>query len=285
MKKFDEIIRGNVLFDSHAHMSEYATSIGEVMERAKREGVQYVFDMATGMNDIETVLANSDEKTGLLPAIGIHPERVIPGSDIFLPAYFEQDGLIDDDLKQLESLIAKNVKELIMVGEIGLDYFVGRRGSLSNESTEKSKTLQKKLFERQLELATEYKLPVSIHIREAFKDAFEILNEFKNLTNVVLHCFTGTYDDLKIAIDRSYYLGVNGILTYSKASDLRDVFRKYIGRMGDNGKTDPIDFYNKNILFETDSPLLRPANAMSEGRLNEPMNIIKIYEQFKKICS
>ena len=75
-------------------------------------------------------------------------------------------------------------------------------------------------------------------------------------------------------------MGVNGIITYSKAEELRETFKKYLGEMS---STEPIDFYNKHILFETDSPLLNPSNSAT--KVNEPANVEKVYQYFVKFIS
>lgn len=262
------------MVDSHSHISELIwNDHPDWLERAKQANVGYVFNMSNRLEEFEAVLKVGRDNPEVFPCLGIHPETYIKGSDIYSPQ--------KPDLDEFEDIVIKNKDNILMIGEIGLDYYIHDAKNLVNESTSLNKSGQKELFERQLQISARLNLPVSVHVRNAFSDAFESIKLNKtDESEVVLHCFTGSYEDLKTAIDRGYYLGVNGIVTYSRAEDLRNIFKKYLGVMKD---PEPIDFYNKHILFETDSPLLNPSN--SQTKVNEPANVAKIYEFCRKMVA
>lgn len=123
----------------------------------------------------------------------------------------------------------------VAIGEIGLDYHYDGY----------DRTAQIHLFEQMLQLAQDLSLPVSLHIREAFDDAWPILDNFPYLTGVV-HSFTGGKKDLKKALARELYIGVNGLATYT---------------------TPPLPPLEK-MLLETDAPFLTPVPF--RGTINKP---------------
>ncbi len=123
----------------------------------------------------------------------------------------------------------------VAIGEIGLDYHYEGY----------NRSAQIRLFEQMLELAIKLKLPVSLHIREAFDDAFGVLDNFPDVKGVV-HSFTGSKKVLQKVLEREFYVGVNGLATYS---------------------TLPLPPLEK-MLLETDAPFLTPAPF--RGKINMP---------------
>lgn len=123
----------------------------------------------------------------------------------------------------------------VAIGEIGLDYHY--------ESY--SRVDQIKLFEQMLQLALDLGLPVSLHLREAFDDAFAVLDNFPKAHGVI-HSFTGSKRDLKKALERGFYIGVNGLATYT---------------------TPPLPPLER-IVLETDAPFLTPVPF--RGKINQP---------------
>lgn len=126
----------------------------------------------------------------------------------------------------------------IAIGEIGLDYHY--------DSSSRSSQIH--LFEQMLQLATDFRLPVSLHVREAFIDLWPILDNFPGITGVV-HSFTGSKRDLARALARDFYIGVNGLATYT---------------------TTPLPPLEK-MLLETDAPFLTPFH--NRDTMNVPGNV------------
>jgi len=129
------------------------------------------------------------------------------------------------------------------IGEIGLDYHYDGYDRVA----------QIRLFEQMLQLALDYDLPVSLHLREAFDDAFAVLDNFPKIRGVV-HSFTGSKRDLKQALARDFYIGVNGLVTY----------------------TTPALAPLERIVLETDAPFLTP--VPHRGQKNGPQYIKNIAE-------
>ena len=125
----------------------------------------------------------------------------------------------------------------IAIGEVGLDYhFLDEVDDVDAEIEE-----QKKLFEEMISLAEEYDLPLIFHVREAFNDFFEIIDKHPTVRGVV-HSYTDSKKNLKKVLERGFYVGVNGLATYSTLP------------------TPPLD----RILLETDAPFLAPVPHRGE---------------------
>jgi TatD DNase family protein len=140
----------------------------------------------------------------------------------------------------MESEIIK--EEIFAIGEIGLDYY------RQNTSVDK----QKEFFKKQLLLANKYNLPVLLHIRDAFDDAYEIIKESK-VSKGVVHCFSGDFEIAKKFVDLGFYISFSGTITFLKADKIQEAV-----------KLVPFD----RILAETDSPYLSPSPL--RGKINYP---------------
>ena len=135
----------------------------------------------------------------------------------------------------------------IAIGEVGLDYHYGYLDQKQ----------QIALFEEMIQLAIDQNLPLIFHIREAFDDFFAILGNFstQNLRGVV-HSFTDNKKNLNRSLEHGFYIGVNGLATYS---------------------TLPLPPLER-ILLETDAPFLSPVPY--RGQTNEPSHIKEIATWF-----
>jgi TatD DNase family protein len=116
--------------------------------------------------------------------------------------------------------------------------------------------IQQQAFRKQLQLAVELNLPVILHSREAETDTLNILQEFPVPSLGVAHSFTSSIEMAKILVDMGWYLGINGIVTFKNAEDLREVVRWL-----------PLE----HLLLETDSPFLAPIPF--RGKPNKPAHI------------
>ena len=168
--------------------------------------------------------------------LGIHPEEV-------------------DKPYKLDYII-QNVDnpKIVGIGEIGLDYHYVK------DNIEK----QKDLFRKQLDIATEYNLPVVVHSRDAIEDTYNILSEYELKGSI--HCFSSSLEMAKKFIDLGYKIGVGGVVTFKNGKKLREVV---------NG----IDI--KDILTETDSPYLSP--EPNRGKVNNPSNVFYVIKEIVNI--
>lgn len=170
----------------------------------------------------------------LVASAGVHPHNA--------------KDVADGYLLQLEQL-AKHAK-VVAIGECGLDF--NRNFSPAN--------VQLRVFEEQLELATQVNLPVYLHERDAFEQQISLLKKYQSrLTGGVVHCFTGTREQANAYLELGFYIGVTGWVCDPKRGDqLRDALADI-----------PLD----KLLLETDSPYLFPKTLKSKSRNNQPANL------------
>ncbi|MGC9490795.1 MAG: TatD family hydrolase [Thermovirgaceae bacterium] len=233
--------------DTHCHlaMSPLAEDISGVMSRARENGVFRMLVVASdrpGCNDV-VKLAETLAGEGLSAAVGIHPHE----------AETACDGLPED----LRDLARRDI--VVAVGETGLDYYYDNS----------PRSLQRKLFREHVRLAKEVKKPLVIHVRDAFEDAFKILEEEDAAScGGVIHCFCGTGEDARKAVDMGFFVSFSGLVTFPSAKGLR----KTVALLPED-----------TILCETDSPFLAPQPM--RGRPNEPANVRYVYEEVARARS
>lgn len=186
-------------------------------------------------------LAEKFGHLGVKAAVGVHPHE---------SRHFSEG--IPRDLKAL----AKR-PGVLAVGEIGLDYHY----DLS------SRAVQRKVLADQLSWASDFGLPVIFHVREAFPDFFSLLDESgADLPGGVVHCFSGTADEAKACLDRGFYLGFGGMITFKKADEIREALACCPG---------------DRLILETDSPWLAPVPF--RGKTNSPSLMPVIYKAASEI--
>ncbi|MEI7759801.1 MAG: TatD family hydrolase [Thermoleophilia bacterium] len=216
------------MIDTHAHLDGCDEPAAFLVERARAVGVSRIVTVGTGIASCHEALAIARTEEGVFAALGIDPHQA-GGPDA---------ARLDELVELLEHPAA------VAVGEIGLDYFHDIA----------PRDVQRALFDRQLEAASNLGLPVVIHTREADADTADVLASFSG--TVILHCFSAPCL-LEVAIERGYYLSFAGNVTYPKATTLREAAAAV-----------PAD----RILAETDSPYLSPEPL--RGKRNEPANVL-----------
>ena len=218
------------MIDSHCHLDHEPlfSNISEVLKRSKENGVKKILTICTtinGFTNIKDILEIDDIIYG---TFGIHPHET-------------QTNIVD------KSTIVKNINQnpkLIGVGETGLDFYY-------NHS---KKDNQIKSFIEHIEAAIDIDLPVIVHSRNAEKETFEILNDYKNQNpKILMHCFGGSYAFFKNMEKLNSYFSASGIITFKNSTELQDTFTK---------------IPNDKLLVETDSPFLAPMPM--RGKKNEP---------------
>ena len=151
------VLNENMIFDTHAHYDDEAFEIDreEVLNLLKNNNVCGIINAGTDIKSSEKVLELAKKWDFIYPALGIHPENLDDFCDC------------EDLISKLRNLILNN-KNVIAVGEIGLDYH------FRNDNKE----LQKHIFENQIKLANELGLPITVHDREAHADTKQILKKY-----------------------------------------------------------------------------------------------------------
>jgi TatD DNase family protein len=223
------------VIDSHCHLADQAfeADLAAVIDRARAAGLVRALVIVSADEADELIRA---ERVGRLwPAVqfaaGVHPHRagVSPGG----PA-----GAVEAARATAGRIGA------VAVGEIGLDYHYDFA----------PRDVQRAVFAAQVELAVTEGRPVVIHTREAAADTFAVVDEAgRGRLRGVMHCFTGTRDEARAALDRGLLISLSGILTFANAGALREV-AAFV----------PAD----RLLVETDAPFLAP--VPHRGARNEP---------------
>lgn len=222
--------------DTHCHLQfeQYNQDRETVIKNAIKSGVKQFIIPAVDPLSVRLAIDIADSFPGVVHAsIGFHP----------------YEASHNPDIRYLSSLLRNNTKNIVAIGEIGLDYHL-----FKGEPALGKKQEQKILFEEQLRLALQYNLPVIMHCRDAYEDFFDVIDALPSVPRGVVHCFSGGLQELRFAIERKLFLGVDGNVTYSK--QLQTVIPKI-----------PVS----SMLLETDAPYLTP--IPHRGERNEPKYI------------
>lgn len=225
-----------MLVDTHSHiqLADYDHNRDEVLARARAAGVTMMavgVDVPSSAAAMELAKAHDD----IFATVGLHPhdaageKEEIAAADIAAIAKFAED----------DSVLA--------IGECGLDFYY-------NNSP---KDIQIDIFKQQIELALKLDKPMVWHVRDAFTDFFEVVDQYPGVRGIV-HCFTGTRAEMQVAVDRGFYIAYNGIMTFTKDQAQLDTV-----------KATPLE----RIVLETDCPWLSPKSH--RGRPNEPAYIVE----------
>lgn len=260
------------LFDSHAHLTYPSSlSLEEVIRNAKAADINAIIDVAVDLKTSMETIENHKRYPGFVyPTVGIHPELVIPGSDLYDSSIDEES--LDDILKELEQIIEQHKDEIIMIGECGIDYYWLEKSDLNTKEKERSKAIQRELFRRHLALAGKYSLPLTIHSRDSLDDCLEIIEDSGLDLYGIFHSFTGNLTDAKRIFNSGFAIGINGIVTYKSAQAVRDT----LGSLLPKTELSPKTLYESGIFLETDAPFLLPKG--SRGASNQSSNIKFIYD-------
>lgn len=187
-------------------------------------GVDKIILVGTDLEDSQKTILIAQQNKKVFATVGVHPE------------YAAQN--IDWD--RFEELLKQ--PKVVAIGECGLDYH------------QNYDPAQRQVFERQLEIARKFDLPLSIHIRDAW-DELKNIDLSKN--RGVLHCYSGPLE-----IPKNFYVSFAGNVTFSNAKELQKLAEQI-----------PLE----KILLETDSPYLAPEPV--RGTQNFPENV-KIIASF-----
>lgn len=232
-----------MIFETHCHLDYLKeNTLKDVFEKSAVAGVNKFLTIAVEPDNYDVVRELSERFESVFYTQGTHPH----------------------DAKLMNDEAYKKIRErasdpkMLAVGEIGLDYHY------DNSPRE----TQKEVFSKQLQLASELNKPVVIHSRDADQDTMDILDlHVRKLERKgVIHSFTSGPELAQFAIDRDFYLGFNGIITFKSAKEVRAIV-----------KMTPL----KNILLETDAPFLTP--VPHRGKENAPFYLPHIAEKIAEI--
>lgn len=232
------------MIDTHCHIyaEEFFEDIEQVLRRAKSVGVESILMPAIDRASMAQMEKLPEEGVDLRKMVGLHPCSVKQ----------------EEDVSDLEQFIRKWVEggDVVAIGETGLDYYWD----------DSNKDRQKEAFVLHLELSKEYDLPVVIHNRSSTADMLSLLTRSQDgRLRPVWHCFNGSLDEGKKAIDLGAYLGIGGVLTFKNAGVDRTVAQL------------PLD----RLILETDAPYLSPVPY--RGKRNEPAYLEKTAARLAQI--
>ena len=234
-----------MIFDSHAHYDDEAFDEDRetLLDAMESRGIGYIINVGASMDGCRETLGLIKRFPFVYGALGFHP--------------IEVSKVTEDQFFWLKQNIF--TPKIVAVGEIGLDYYWSE--------SEAVRTLQKEWFVRQLDLARESDLPVSIHSREAAQDTLAILKE-GNAGDIggVIHCFSYGVDMAREFLNMGLYLGIGGVVTFKNSKKLKEVV-KYM----------PMD----RMVIETDSPYLSPEPL--RGQRNSSLNLTHVVNEIARI--
>ncbi len=233
------------MIDSHCHLDHEPlfSNINEVINRSKKIGLKKILTISTSKKSFDNIKKIIEVDKIIYGTIGIHPHESSKDK-------INSNYLIDNAIKY---------KKIIGVGETGLDFYYDN--SKKNDQIES--------FIKHIEASITLKYPLIVHSRNAEKETFDILNDYKSRNiKILMHCFTGSKEFAKKMMNLNAYFSASGIITFKNSLDLQETFK----------------FIDKNkILIETDSPFLAPIPM--RGKKNEPSFIKYTLEKLSDLKS
>lgn len=231
-----------MLIDTHCHLylDDFKSDIDDVVKRAMISGIERFYLPAVDSTSTDAMLeleAKYPDK--VLSMMGLHPCSV--------------KNNFENELELVNNWLSK--RKFAAIGEIGLDFFWDK--TFVKEQYE--------AFEKQIELAISYKLPIVIHTRNAMQETIDVVKKYAGQVKGIFHCFGGTLEEASQVIDLGFYLGIGGVVTYKK-SGLAEVIKK-------------IDL--QHIVLETDAPYLTPVPF--RGKRNESSYLTFIAEKIAEV--
>ncbi len=227
--------------DSHAHIasSEYE-DIDSIVKAAREAQVGKILIICCDLKEAYKAIEISKKDNLLSVAIGFHP------SDI--------EELCEEDWNEFEKLVKE--KEVVAIGEIGLDYYWKPETS----------AIQKEAFIRQINLANTLNKPIIVHSRDAISDTYALMKENPTNKRGVLHCFSSSSEMALKFVELGYYISLAGPVTFKNAKVPKEV-----------AVTVPLE----RLLIETDCPYLTP--HPHRGKRNEPSYVVLVGQEVAQL--
>ena len=231
-----------MLFDTHAHLDDRAFDAdrAELLASLPEQNLALVMNPGCSLVSSRNAAALAAQYSYLYAAVGSHPDAA--------------DEVTDAVLDEYRKLCKRNLK-IKAIGEIGLDYHY----------EDIPRDIQQRAFRAQMALAQELKLPVIVHEREAHADGMAVIRDFPEVTGV-FHCYSGSAEMARQLVDRGWYIGFTGVLTFKNA-------RKAV----ETAASIPL----MQIVLETDCPYMSPEPF--RGRRNDPGRLYRMAEKLAEI--
>lgn len=231
-----------MLFDTHAHLDDRAFDAdrAELLRSLPEQGLALVMNPGCSLESSRNTVRLAREYDYIYAAVGSHPDAADEVNEAVLAEYRE---------------LCKLNPKVKAIGEIGLDYHY----------EDIPREIQLKAFRMQMELARELQLPAIVHEREAHEDGMAVVREFPDVTGV-FHCYSGSAEMARQLVDKGWYIGFTGVLTFKNARKAVEVAASI-----------PLD----RIVLETDCPYMAPEPF--RGKRNDPGKLYRMAEKLAEI--
>lgn len=269
-----------MLFDTHCHVHfhAYKQDMDEVIRRTLEKGI-FLLTVGTQKDTSRYGLEVAERYDGMWASVGLHPNHLVKQE------FWDDQEFSGDEHNHIktraEEFDASYYRELsrhpkcLAIGECGLDYYRIPEDVSHTEIFVKQEAVVRAHFD----LATEVKLPILIHCRDAHQLQADLIVEYVSSGKLgrrgIIHCFTGTKEEAERYIGLGFYISFGGILTFPprKAEDSQDGLSD-VQRVA---KELPIEW----ILLETDAPYLTPLPF--RGQRNEPWYVQFVAEKLAEL--
>ncbi|WGV27925.1 TatD family hydrolase [Halotia branconii] len=235
------------LIDTHVHLNfdSFQPDLALVRSRWQQAGVVRLVHSCVEPAEFASIQAIAHQFPELSFAVGLHP--------------LDAQKWHSDWADQIHSLASSEPK-VVAIGEMGLDFY-----KADNYAT------QCMVFEAQLAIASQLKLPVIIHCRDAAKQVKEILQKWQDSQaeplRGVMHCWGGTPEETQWFLDLGFYISFSGTVTFKNAEAIH---------------ASAAMVQSDRLLIETDCPFLAPVPKRGEKR-NEPAYVRYVAEQVAQL--
>ena len=209
------------MIDSHCHINDelYKNNPEEYIKESEKAGVFQFLVVGFDEKSSELAVDIANKYDSCFAAVGIHPS--------------DAKKALDGDLEKIR-VLASN-KKVIAIGEIGLDYYW--------DKDEDVKKQQREYFVKQIQIANELNLPISIHCRDAIEECLQILKENPVKRGGIMHCYAGSLEMTKDFIKLGFLIGLGGTVTFKNSVRPKEV---------------ATNVPNDSYVLETDAPYLTP---------------------------
>jgi TatD DNase family protein len=228
------------LIDTHCHLNaeDFDQIVIDVIQQANREHVMHMFVVGWDQKSSLKAIGLSQKHHQLKAIIGLHPV----------------ESELNSDLTWIKPLGKQHPKEIIAIGEIGLDYYW--------KKTEEERILQERDFIAQINIANALNLPIVVHCRDAYEQTLKVLQQHRPLQGGVMHCYAGPRELVKEFVAIGMYISFGGPITFKNAHEAREALI-----------ATPLD----RLLIETDAPYLAPHPF--RGKQNTPVYLPLVYQK------
>ena len=228
-----------MIFNTHSHINDKLDNLNELVDECLNSNVDKIavvgYDLASSLRAIKAC-----KHPSVYAIVGLQPNEVSSFDGNY-------DAFID----------LFNNEKCIGIGEIGLDYYWNKD----------EKEIQMKAFEKQLQMACNYKKPVIIHCRDAYEDTFNMLSKYhKQLDGIIMHCYSGSVEMMRRFLTINCYISISGVVTFKNAKAIKEVAKEV-----------PLD----RLLVETDDPYLTPVPF--RGKENRPSYVKYVLKEIATI--